>query len=67
MASLEILSEEEARSKGTDRSMLPVNDHIEVSQQHKVMKHSPSEKRYKQLNSNASDGGLLPILMTGNS
>jgi hypothetical protein len=32
MASLEILSEEESRSKGTDRSMLPVNDHMEVSQ-----------------------------------
>jgi hypothetical protein len=32
MASLEILSEEEARSKATDRSYLPVNDHVEVSQ-----------------------------------
>jgi|LauGreDrversion4_2_1035121.scaffolds.fasta_scaffold64663_2 hypothetical protein len=48
MASLEILSEEEIRSKATERSMLPVNDHVEVSQQHKGMKHSPSEKRYKQ-------------------
>ena len=62
MASLEILSEEDVRSKG---SIHPVADHIEVSQQHKVMKHSPSEKRYKQLNNNASDGGLLPVLLAG--
>ena len=67
MASLEILSEEEARSKATDRSIIPVYDHIEVSQQHKIMKKSPSEKRYKQLNKNPSDGGLLPVLLAGHS
>ena len=69
MASLEILSEEEARSKATDRSYLPVNDHVEVSQQHKVMKHSPSEKRYRQqqLHNNPSDAGILPLLMQGGS